>query len=67
MLHICDDLGFRNVSVEPATGKVGDPFAITEEDLPVVFDEYEKLAKELLKRPEVNFFHFYVDLEQGPV
>lgn len=66
VLHICDDLGFRNVSVEPATGKVGDPFAITEEDLPVVFDEYEKLAKELLKRPEVNFFHFYVDLEQGP-
>lgn len=66
VLHICDDLGFRNVSVEPATGKVGDPFAITENDLPVVFQEYEKLAAELLKRPEVNFFHFYVDLEQGP-
>lgn len=66
VLHICDDLGFKNVSVEPATGKAGDPFAITEEDLPVVFAEYEKLAEELLKRPDVNFFHFYVDLEQGP-
>ena len=66
VLHICDDLGFKNVSVEPATGKDGDPLAITMEDLPVVFAEYEKLAKELLKRPDVNFFHFYVDLEQGP-
>lgn len=66
VLHICDDLGFKNVSVEPATGKDGDPLAITEEDLPVVFAEYEKLARELLKRPDVNFFHFYVDLEQGP-
>lgn len=66
VLHICDDLGFRNVSVEPATGKAGDPFAITEKELPVVLGEYEKLAAELLKRPEVNFFHFYVDLEQGP-
>ena len=64
VLHICDDLGFKNVSVEPATGKVGDPFAITEEELPAVFKEYEKLATELLKRPDVNFF--YVDLEQGP-
>lgn len=66
VLHICDDLGFQNVSVEPATGKAEDPLAITEEDLPVVFAEYEKLAEELLKRPDVNFFHFYVDLKQGP-
>ena len=66
VLHICDDLGFRNVSVEPATGTPEDPLAVTEADLPVVFAEYEKLAAELLKRPEVNFFHFYVDLEQGP-
>lgn len=66
VLHICDDLGFKQVSVEPATGTPEDPLAITEEDLPVVFAEYEKLAAELLKRPEVNFFHFFVDLEQGP-
>ena len=66
VLHICDDLGFKQVSVEPATGTPEDPLAITEEDLPVVFEEYEKLAAELLKRPEVNFFHFFVDLEQGP-
>jgi uncharacterized protein len=66
VLHICDDLRFQNVSVEPATGTRSDPLAVTEEDLPVVFAEYEKLAKELLKRPDVNFFHFFVDLEQGP-
>ena len=66
VLHICDDLKFRNVSVEPATGTRSDPLAVTEEDLPTVFAEYEKLARELLKRPEVNFFHFFVDLEQGP-
>lgn len=66
VLHVTDDLGFRNVSVEPATGKPGDPYAITEAELPAAKAEYEKLARALLDRPEVNFFHFFVDLEQGP-
>ena len=66
VMHLATELGFRNVSVEPATGKVGDPFAITEEELDAVKTEYDKLAKELVDKPEINFFHFFVDLQQGP-
>jgi radical SAM additional 4Fe4S-binding domain len=39
-------------------------------DLPILFDEYEKLALEYVKRYRegrgFNFFHFMIDLEQGP-
>ena len=66
VMHLAD-LGFRHVSVEPASGPADDPFAIREEDLAQVEQEYERLAKELLERERpVNFFHFNVDLEQGP-
>ena len=52
--------------MEPASGPLDDPFAIKEEDLPRVKEEYEKLARELMGRKDVNFFHFNVDLAQGP-
>ena len=65
VLHM-GDLGFRHVSVEPASGPLDDPFAIKEEDLAVVEAEYEKLAVELMDRKDINFFHFNVDLAQGP-
>lgn len=63
--HIADQ-GFRNVSVEPAVGEPGCDWAIGEDDLPVVLEEYEKLADALKDRKDVNFFHFNVDLAQGP-
>jgi len=59
-------LGFKHVSVEPSSGPLDDPFAIKEEDLPQVREEYEKLAGMLQGRDDVNFFHFNVDLKQGP-
>lgn len=65
VMHMAS-LGFRHVSVEPASGPLDDPFAIKEEDLPRVEEEYEKLAKELMGRKDINFFHFNVDLTQGP-
>ena len=65
VLHM-GDLGFRHVSVEPSSGPLDDPFAIKEEDLGKVEAEYEKLAKELMGRKDINFFHFNVDLSQGP-
>ena len=65
VMHIAS-LGFESVSVEPAVGKPDDPFAIREEDVPRVCAEYDRLAHYLLKHPEVNFFHFNVDLAQGP-
>lgn len=64
VMHLAE-LG-QSVSVEPAVGKLDDPFAVREEDLPRVCAEYDKLARELLKNPEINFFHFNVDLAQGP-
>ena len=65
VLHM-GDLGFRHISVEPCSGPIDDPFAIREEDLSRVEEEYEKLAQLLTDRKDINFFHFNVDLAQGP-
>ena len=64
------DLGFQQISVEPVVAKPEDDYAITEEDVPKLLEEYDRLAVELLKRRKegkgVNFFHFMIDLEGGP-
>ncbi len=65
VLHIAS-LGFAHVSVEPVVGGPEDDWSFREEDLPAILSEYEKLAGELLKRDDVDFFHFNVDLSQGP-
>ena len=65
VMHIADQ-GFQNVSVEPVVGSPDCDYTFREEDLPGILEEYEKLAWELLHRPDVNFFHFNVDLSQGP-
>lgn len=64
------DLGFRQISVEPVVALPEEPYAITEEDLPVLFEEYDKLARLMLERKKegrgFNFFHFMIDLTGGP-
>ena len=65
VMHMAD-LGFRNVSVEPVVGEETCGSALKDEDLPVVLEQYEKLAEKLKGRADVNFFHFNVDLAQGP-
>ncbi len=65
VLHIADQ-GFRHVSVEPVVGSPEQDYTFREEDLPGLLQEYENLAEQLLDRDDVNFFHFYVDLSQGP-
>ncbi len=65
VLHIAD-LGFDSVSVEPVVSEPGTDYSLREEDLPTIFAEYEKLAKTMLERKDFNFFHFNVDLSQGP-
>ncbi len=60
------DLGVDSISVEPVTADDSDPYSLREEDLPTIFAEYEKLAKIMLRRRDFNFFHFNVDLTQGP-
>ena len=64
------DLGFQQISVEPVVAQPSDPYAIRQEDLPILREEYDKLAKEILARREAgkgfNFFHFMIDLQGGP-
>ncbi|SHM87659.1 thioether cross-link-forming SCIFF peptide maturase [Ruminococcus flavefaciens] len=63
------EAGFDQISVEPVVGD-DDIYALTEKDLPAVFAEYEKLAQKLLENEKngkkFNFFHFMLDLDQGP-
>ncbi len=69
ILHFAD-LGFQQVSVEPVVGDETDPYAIREEDLPVILEEYDKLAKIMIQREKegkgFHFFHFMIDLDGGP-
>lgn len=69
VLHLAD-LGFKQISVEPVVAQPTDDYAIREEDLPILKEEYDKLAVEMIKRKKegkaFNFFHFMIDLEGGP-
>ena len=69
VLHLAD-LGFKQISVEPVVVADSEPYALKEEDLPVLFENYDKLAVEMLKRRKdgkpFNFFHFMIDLSGGP-
>lgn len=64
ILHMLS-LGFDELSMEPVVTSSDSEFALTEEDLPILFDQYEKLAKEMLKRP-FTFYHYMLDLSGGP-
>lgn len=69
VLHL-NEVGFDQVSVEPVVADPKFDYALTEEDLPRVFEEYEKLAKAMIEKKKkgegFNFFHFMIDLDQGP-
>ncbi|MEG2813375.1 MAG: thioether cross-link-forming SCIFF peptide maturase [Oscillospiraceae bacterium] len=69
VMHL-NDIGFDQVSVEPVVSPETVEYSLKNEDLPTIFAEYEKLAKELIVRKKngtgFNFFHFMIDLEQGP-
>jgi len=70
ILHMAE-LGFKNISVEPVVLPESDELAIRREDLPVIFKEYELLAREIIKRERrgdsvFNFFHFNINLDAGP-
>ena len=69
ILHMAD-LGFTELSMEPVVCPPGDPYALTEEDLPKLFEQYEILAKEMIKRKRegrgFTFYHYILDLKNGP-
>ena len=64
------DLGFNELSMEPVVCAPGDPSALTEEDMSIVMEQYEKLAELMLQRDKENlpftFYHYMIDLTAGP-
>lgn len=60
------DLGFSELSMEPVVCNPESPFALTEEDKPILMEQYEILAKEMLKRKSFVFYHYMLDLGHGP-
>ena len=69
ILHMAD-LGFTELSMEPVVCAPTDPCALTDEDMPKIFEQYEILAKEMLKRKKegrpFTFYHYMLDLKNGP-
>ena len=69
VLHLAD-LGFEQISVEPVVADEKEAYALQWEDVPKICEEYDKLAKEIIKREKegrgFNFFHFMIDLTGGP-
>ena len=69
VLHMAD-LGFKQISIEPVVAPLTEDYAIREEDLPQICEQYDILASEMLKREKegrgFNFFHFMIDLSGGP-
>ena len=64
------DLGFTELSMEPVVCDPSSPSALTEEDLPIVLEQYEKLAELMLRRKAegrpFTFYHYMIDLSGGP-
>ena len=62
--------GFREISIEPVVLEDGHPLSLREEDLPTIFDNYDKLYEEMRRRKkegdEFKFYHFNIDLQGGP-
>ena len=64
------DLGFNELSMEPVVCAENDPSALTESDIEIVKDQYEKLAFLMLERYRAGnpftFYHYMIDLKGGP-
>lgn len=69
IVHMAD-LGFKELSMEPVVAEPDSPSALTEADLPKIYEQYELLAKEMLKRQKegnpFTFYHYTINLEAGP-
>lgn len=69
VLHMVEE-GFRLVSVEPVVAEPEQDYAIRLQDVGVLEEEYEKLARAWLKHRRAGdpfeFFHFNISLDRGP-
>ena len=63
-------LGFTELSMEPVVCAPGEKAELTEADLPIVLEQYEKLAQLMLERKKegrpFTFYHYMIDLKGGP-
>lgn len=64
------DLGFTELSMEPVVSAPGDAEELTAEDLPIILEQYEKLAELMRERDKAGtpftFYHYMIDLTGGP-
>ena len=64
------DLGFTELSMEPVVCAPGDKSELTPEDMKIVAQQYEELAKLMLERDKegrpFTFYHYMIDLTGGP-
>ena len=69
ILHMAD-LGFKEISIEPVVADPSEPYALKESDLPTLLEQYEILAKEMIRRNKkgegFTFYHYMIDLDGGP-
>ena len=56
--------------MEPVVCAPGEPYALTEEDKPKLYEQYERLAVEMIRRRRegrpITFYHYMIDLKGGP-
>ncbi|MDE7454686.1 MAG: thioether cross-link-forming SCIFF peptide maturase, partial [Clostridia bacterium] len=64
------DLGFTELSLEPVVCAETDEARLTEEDIKIVCEQYEELAKLMIERKKqgkpFTFYHYMIDLTGGP-
>lgn len=69
-INVMLDLGFNKLSMEPVVCAPEDKAALTQEDMPVVLEQYELLAKDMLEKEKegrpYTFYHYMIDLKGGP-
>ena len=69
IIHMAD-LGFKELSIEPVVSDPTEPYALKENDLPILKKQYEILADEMLRRYRngngFTFYHYMIDLNSGP-
>lgn len=69
IIHMAD-LGFKELSLEPVVSDPTEPYALKENDLPILKEQYEILADEMLRRYRngngFTFYHYMIDLNSGP-
>ena len=70
VIHMVDDLGFKEISMEPVVAPQDKPYALKEEDKPDLLASYDKLTKHVITRAQegkgYHFFHFNINLDGGP-